>query len=71
MVMKKLATTTVFDDGEFHVLVRIVTLATVMVNIVIETYEPSYDEFSAADLNSDGVVDVLDIVLLVNAILGG
>ena len=43
----------------------------VVVNIVIETYEPSDDEFSAADMNSDGVVDVLDIVMLVNAILGG
>ncbi len=40
-----------------------------MVNIVIETYEPSNDEFSAADMNSDGLVDVLDIVILVNAIL--
>ena len=33
-------------------------------------YDPSEDEFSAADINSDGVVDVLDIVILVNAILG-
>ena len=28
------------------------------------------DEFSASDMNSDGMVDVLDIVMLVNAILG-
>ena len=41
-----------------------------MVNIVIETYEPTDDEFSAADMNSDGLVDVLDIVTLVNEILG-
>ena len=41
-----------------------------VVNIIIETYTPSDNEFSAADLNSDGVVDVLDIVILVNAILG-
>ena len=41
-----------------------------MVTIIIETYEPSVDEFLAADLNDDGVIDVLDIVLLVNIILG-
>ena len=40
-----------------------------MVTIIIETYEPSVDEFLAADLNDDGVIDVLDIVLLVNIIL--
>ena len=40
-----------------------------VVNIIIETYDPSDDEFSAADINNDGVVDVLDIVILVNAIL--
>ena len=42
----------------------------VVVNIIVETYTPSDNEFSAADMNSDGVVDVLDIVILVNAILG-
>jgi hypothetical protein len=42
----------------------------VVVNIIVETYVPSDVEFSAADLNSDGVVDVLDIVTLVNTILG-
>jgi hypothetical protein len=42
----------------------------VVVSIVIETYTPSDDEFSAADMNSDDVVDILDIVILVNAILG-
>ena len=41
-----------------------------VVNIIVGTYDPSDDEFSAADMNSDGVVDVLDIVILVNAILG-
>ena len=43
----------------------------VVVNIIVETYDPSNDEFLAADINSDGMVDVLDIVILVNAILGG
>ena len=41
-----------------------------VVNIIIEIYTPSDDEYSAADMNSDGMVDVLDIVILVNAILG-
>jgi hypothetical protein len=41
-----------------------------MVNIIVETFYPSEDEFSAADMNSDGAVDVLDIVILANAILG-
>ena len=42
----------------------------VVINIIIETYEPSDDESSVAEMKSDGVVDVLDIVILVNAILG-
>ena len=40
-----------------------------MVTIIVETYNPSANEFSAADMNDDGVVDVLDIVILVNEIL--
>ena len=38
-------------------------------HISIETYDPSFDKFSTADMNSDGIVDVPDIVILVNAIL--
>ena len=44
-------------------------MTVMMVTIIIETYDPIVDEFSAADMNSDGVVDVLDIVILVNAIM--
>jgi hypothetical protein len=38
-------------------------------HIIIETYYPSFDKFSTADMNSDGIVDVLGIVILVNMIL--
>jgi hypothetical protein len=53
------------DDGNIDVLDIVM-----VVNIIIETYDPSDDEYSASDMNSDGVVDVLDIVILVNTILG-
>ena len=52
------------EDGSIDVLDIVL-----MVTIIIETHEPSVDEFLAADLNDDGVIDVLDIVLLVNTIL--
>ena len=35
-----------------------------------EIHIPSNDELAAADMNNDGMVDVLDIVILVNAIPG-
>jgi hypothetical protein len=41
-----------------------------VINIIVETYNPSNDEFLEADMNNDGVIDVLDIVILVNVILG-
>ena len=53
-------------DGSIDVLDIVV-----VVNIIVDIYNPSDDEFAAADMNNDGVVDVLDIVTLVNTILGG
>ncbi len=53
------------SDGSIDVLDIVV-----VVNIIVQTYDPSEDEFVAADMNSDGVVDVLDIVILINTILG-
>jgi hypothetical protein len=53
------------EDGSLDVLDIVV-----IVNIIIETHDPTYDEFFTADLNSDGFVNVLDIVILVNTILG-
>jgi len=41
----------------------------VVVNIIIQTHNPTDEEFNAADLNEDGMVDVLDIVQLANHIL--
>ena len=52
-------------DGNIDVLDIVV-----VVNIIIEIYEPSDEEFLAADMNNDGVVDVLDVVILLNVILG-
>jgi len=52
-------------DGDIDVLDIVV-----IVNIIIDIYEPSYEEFFVADMNNDGLVDVLDVVLLLNIILG-
>ena len=38
-------------------------------HIIIEKYDPSFDKFSIAYMRSDGIVDVLGIVILVNVIL--
>ena len=41
------------------------------VNIILGLYDPTPDQFWAADCNDDGEVDVLDVVCIVNIILGG
>jgi hypothetical protein len=40
------------------------------VNFVLENDTPTADEIDAADINQDGVLNVIDVVLLVNEILG-
>ncbi len=40
-----------------------------LVNYILDTSEPSQNEFLAADYNSDGFLNVLDIVSVVNLIL--
>jgi len=40
-----------------------------LVNIIMGITEPDDIQLLAADLNSDGIVDIRDIVLLVNLIL--
>jgi hypothetical protein len=40
------------------------------VNITLGIYEPSTEQFEMADINNDGIVNVLDIIQLVNIILG-
>ena len=41
-----------------------------VVNFVLGSDMPTGPEFSAADLNSDGMLNILDIVQLTNLILG-
>ena len=41
-----------------------------MVNLITSEDEANNQVFESADLNIDGLINVLDIVLLVNIILG-
>ena len=41
-----------------------------VVNIVLENYEPTPSEWSAANVNGDSLVNILDIILIINMILG-
>ena len=41
-----------------------------VINFVLGSETPSATEFSAADLNSDGILNILDVVILTNLILG-
>ena len=40
-----------------------------IINFALGTVEPSSVEFNSADLNGDGVIDILDIVNVINIIL--
>ena len=42
----------------------------VMVNVVLDQYDPTPEQFEAADLNADGIINILDVIDLVNMILG-
>ena len=37
----------------------------------MEFMDPTEVQECAADVNSDGIIDILDIVLMVNIIIGG
>jgi len=41
-----------------------------MIEIIIEDYNPSDQEYLASDLNEDTIVDILDIILIINYIFG-
>ena len=41
-----------------------------MVNFALYTEDPTNSQFWASDLNNDGAINVLDIVMMVNLILG-
>ena len=40
-----------------------------MINIIIDSPELTDVEFCASDMNSDGIIDILDIVTLINSIM--
>jgi len=48
----------------------IVDVLKAILNFILSVDNPSNEEMAAADLNEDGILNVLDIVLLVNLILG-
>ena len=50
-------TLSIYEDG------------TLLVNFVLESTYPTEIEFSAGDINGDGVLNVLDVVQIVNTIL--
>ena len=41
-----------------------------LVNFVLGTDNPTGIEMSAADINQDGILNILDVVSIVNLILG-
>ena len=51
-------------DGEVSVLDIIL-----IVNIVLDTLEPTADQAEGADLNLDGIINILDVIACVNIIL--
>ena len=40
-----------------------------LINFAIGNTEPTDSEFYSSDLNSDNVIDILDVVMLINIIL--
>ena len=46
-------------------------MRSLVVNFMLGIIEPTEEEAWAADMNSDSLIDVFDIVLLVDAILNG
>jgi len=51
-------------DGDLNIL-DIVKV----VNYILGTYDFTEMQYSLADMNQDGVIDILDLILLANAIL--
>lgn len=42
----------------------------VVISFILEQAEPTFEQFCAADINSDGALNVMDIVAIVEIILG-
>ena len=41
-----------------------------VINFILGSDTPDVSEFAAADLNSDSILNILDVVILTNLILG-
>ena len=52
----------ILNDAEAHI--------DRLVNIILNVIEPDANQLYAGDINSDGTSNILDVVLLVNMILG-
>ena len=42
----------------------------IMVDWILSSYIPTYEQLEIGDLSGDGVIDILDVVSLVSLILG-
>ena len=40
-----------------------------LVNFVLGSANPDTNQFNSSDLNSDGILNILDVVMLVNGVL--
>ena len=43
-------------------------MRSLVIGIIIGTYEPSEEQVINGDINQDSIVDILDIVLIINII---
>ena len=41
-----------------------------LINFILDVEEPDTGQFAAADMNDDGVLNIQDIILIINVILG-
>ena len=41
----------------------------IMINIILNTHDATEQEFWATDINSDGVINIQDVILIVQIIL--
>ena len=59
-----------FSDGDVNLDGSLdVTDIVLMVGFVLNTIEPTEEQFLIADMNQDGIVNILDVIQLVNIIL--
>jgi hypothetical protein len=56
-------------DVNFDLSVDVLDIVLV-VSMILNNLDPSYEQFIAADLDEDEIITVLDIVILINMITG-